>query len=103
METIGETGGNVWGNGENMQGNATRGISEPLGQQFSNRFIHSQIHLRMTAEYAWWANQYIAVHFFHGFLPHMISYAKFIFVAISGNGRSAIFVLSFYGGSVAHT
>ena len=40
----------------------------------------------MAAEYALNANQYIADSspFFHGFLPHMVSYAKFILMAVDG-------------------
>ena len=50
-----------------------------------------------------WANQYIAVHFFHGFLPHMVSYAKFTLMPVGGEYRSVILVLSFHVGSAAHT
>ena len=39
---------------------ATRGISTPLSHQFSNRFIHNQLHPRITSEYAYQAKQYIA-------------------------------------------
>ena len=42
---------------------------------------HSQNYLGMTDEYALLANQYIAVHFFHGFLLHMVFYAKFILIS----------------------
>ena len=35
--------------------------------------------------YALWANQYIAVHLFHGFLPCMISEAKFILIGFGGD------------------
>ena len=45
--------------------------------------------------------KYIAVHFFYSFLPQMLSYANFILIAIGG--RSVTFLLSFHGGSAAHT
>ena len=45
--------------------------------------------------------KYIAVHFFYSFLPQMLSYANFILIAIGG--RSVAFLLSFHGGSAAHT
>ena len=40
----------------------------------------------MAAEYALNANQDIADSspLFHGFLPHMVSYAKFILMAVDG-------------------
>ena len=77
-----------------MTGVTAGRISEPLSHQFSSRFIHSRIHSRMAAEYALRANQYIAVNFFYSFLPHMVSYAKFILMAIGGECRSVyIFVL----------
>ena len=65
--------------------------------------IHWGIHARMTAENALWANQDIAVNFFHGSFPHMVSYAKFILMVVGGESRSIIFVLSFHGGSAAHS
>ena len=71
-----------------MTGIATRRISEPLTHQFPSRSIHCRIHPRMTAEYALRVNQYRAVHFFHGFLPHMISYAEFILIVVGGDCRS---------------
>ena len=43
----------------------------------------------------------IAVHFFHDFLPYLVSYAKFISMAVEC--RSGMFVLSFHGGSAART
>ena len=67
---IGETYGEMK---ENMKGIVTRQTSKPLSQQFLNHFIYCRIHPRMTAEYALWANQYIAVHYFYGLLPHMVS------------------------------
>ena len=36
--------------------------------------------------------------FFHGFLPHMVSCSKFIFMAVGGECRLVIFVLSFHEG-----
>ena len=57
----------------------------------------------MTAEYALRANQYIAVPFFYDFLAHMVSYAKFILMAVGDECRSVIFVLLFHGGSAANT
>ena len=57
----------------------------------------------MTAKYAFSANQNIAVPFFHGFLPHMVPYAKLIIMAIGGECRSVVFVLSFHVGSAANT
>ena len=57
----------------------------------------------MTAEYVWWANQYIAVQFVLGFLLQMASYAKFILMVVGGECKSVIFVLSFHEGSAAHT
>ena len=74
-----ETYGKMEGN---MQGIATRRISEPLSHQFPSRFKHNRIHPRMTAKYALWANQYVAVHGFHGFLPHMISYETFLLMVV---------------------
>ena len=53
----------------------------------------------MTAEYALLANKYIAVHFIYSFLPHMISYAKFILMAVSVECKSVIFGFLFHGGS----
>ena len=92
---------------EEMEGNmkrvATRQITEPLSYQFLSRFIHCRIHPRMTVQYALWVNQYIAVNVFRGFLPHIVCYAKFILMAVGGECRSVIDVLSFYGGSAAHT
>ena len=69
-----------------MQGITTRQISEPFSHQFSNHFKHFRIHPRMAAEYALNANQYIADSspFFHGFLLHMVSYTKFILMAVDG-------------------
>ena len=57
----------------------------------------------MTAKYALWTNQYIAVHFFHGFLPYMVSYAKFILMADGVNFRLVNLVLLFYEESIALT
>ena len=57
----------------------------------------------MTVKHALLANQYIAVQFFHDFLPHMVSYPKFVLMAVGGECRSVTFVLSFHGGSAAHT
>ena len=57
----------------------------------------------MNAEYALWANQYAAVFFIHGFLPHMVSYAKFTLIGVSGKCTSVIFIVLFLDGSVAHT
>ena len=41
--------------------------------------------------------------FFHVFLPHMVSYAKFILMTVGGKCKSVVFVLSFHKGSAAHT
>ena len=35
--------------------------------------------------------------------PHMVSYAKFILMAVGGECRSVIFILSFPEGSAGHT
>ena len=35
-ETIGEKCGNIWGNGRNMRGTASRSISESLSHHFSS-------------------------------------------------------------------
>ena len=86
-----------------MKGIAIMRISEPPSHQFSNHFIHWGIHAQMTAENALWVNQYIAVHFFHGSFPHLVSYAKFSLMVLGGESRSVIFVLSFHGGSAAHS
>ena len=75
----------------------------PLSHQFSNRFIHCRITPRLAAEYALWATQYIAVHFFHGFLPHMVTYVKSVLIAVDGECRSIIFALSIHGGSAPNT
>ena len=42
----------------------------------------------MDVEYALVANQYTAVYFSHGFLPHMVSYEKFILMVFGGECRS---------------
>ena len=81
----------------------TRGTSEPLIHQFSSRFIHCRIHLRMTTEYVLWTNQYIAVHFFDRFLLQMVSYALFILIVVGGESRSTTLVLSFNGRWAAPT
>ena len=67
----------------------------PFSHQFSSSFIPYRIHPRMNAEYPLWPNQYIAVNFFHDFLTRMVSYAKFILMAIGGKCASVIFVLLF--------
>ena len=57
----------------------------------------------MTPEYGAWANQDMAVQFFHGFLPQILSYAEFILMAVGGECISVIVVLSFHGVSAAQT
>ena len=48
-------------------------------------------------------NQFIAVRFFLGFLPHMVSYVKFTLIVVGEECGSVISVLSFPGGSASHT
>ena len=69
-------------------------LNHLVSHQFSSRFTHCWIHPRMTAEYALWTCQYIAVHFFMVF-SHMISHAKLILMTIGGEWRSVTFVLLF--------
>ena len=57
----------------------------------------------MTPEYGAWASQDMVVQFFHGFLPQILSYAKFILMAFGGECISVIVVLSFHGVSAAQT
>ena len=63
---------------------ATRQISEPLSHKFFKPFYTlPDSPPNDYAECALWANYNIAIHFFHGFLPHMVSYAKFILMELA--------------------
>ena len=66
-----------------------------ISHQFSSSFIPYRIHPQMNAEYPLWPNQFIAVNFFHDFLTRIVSYTKFILMAVGGECASVIFVLSF--------
>ena len=98
-ETIGETWGNVWGNGRNMQRIATRRISEPKSPVF--KLLHTL--LVSPANDCLIRKSVHSSSFFHGFFSRTVFCPKFILMVVGGECRSVIFVLSFHGGSTAHT